>query len=115
LREYEVWRTLAGIRQKRAARRGLRFLTRWTKRGRAIKEVQEGVLSPLQETPESRVSRGHGGLTDRELDALILMAEQNVCILREDVEDMVEKVEKCKRDFVAFPAVEIVEGSWRDV
>jgi hypothetical protein len=115
LREYEVWRTLAGIRQKRAARSGLRFLKRWTRRSRVIRGVQEGVLSPLQEMPESKVSRRNGRLTDRELDALILMAEQNVSILREDVEEMVEMVEKCKRDFVAFPAVDVVEGSWRDV
>jgi hypothetical protein len=54
-------------------------------------------------------------LTKREVDALVLMAEQNVKILREDVDDMVERVEKCKRRFVAYPAVECGVGSWRDV
>jgi uncharacterized protein YlzI (FlbEa/FlbD family) len=50
----------------------------------------------------------------REIDALVLMAEQNVKILREDVDDMVEKVEKCKRGLVAHPGVEREEESWRD-
>lgn len=124
LREYEVWRTLAGMRQKRSARSPLRVLKRWTKRGRAVRRVEEGVLSPMlgsegmegsSGSKGSKDSKGSGRLTDRELDAMVLMAEQNVKILREDVEDMVERVEKCKRGFVAFPAAEVEEGSWRDV
>jgi hypothetical protein len=51
----------------------------------------------------------------REINALVLMAEQNIHILREDVNDMVKMVESCKRRFVASPAVEKLEKSWRDV
>jgi hypothetical protein len=43
------------------------------------------------------------------------MAEQNVQILREDIADMVEKVEACRNaTFKAFPVVDAEEGSWRD-
>jgi uncharacterized protein YlzI (FlbEa/FlbD family) len=38
-----------------------------------------------------------------------------VQILREDVDEMVDRVEKCKRTIRAYEAVEREEGSWRDV
>lgn len=98
MREYEMWRTLTSIRE---ARRRAWWNVRRSR-------VAQGVLSP---------DAGQRFL-GRELDAIVLMAEQNVGILREDVEDMVdmvEKVEACQRAFVAFPAVEKEDGSWRDV
>jgi hypothetical protein len=94
MREYEMWRTLTGIREGRR---------RWWNLRRS--RVPECVLSP---------DSGQK-LSGRELDTMVLMAEQNVGVLREDVEDMVEKVEGCKRNFGAGSKVEVEEGSWRDV
>jgi hypothetical protein len=87
VREYEVWRTLVEIKENR--RKG------WCRWLMKKKEVRE--------------------LTGRELDALVLMAEQNAEILQEDVGDMVEMVERCKRKYGTFPVVETVDGIWRDV
>jgi hypothetical protein len=67
--------------------------------------VTEGMLSPDS-------GQKYSG---RKLNAMVLMAEQSVGILRKDVEDMVVKVEECKRTFVASPSVEAEEGSWREI
>jgi hypothetical protein len=113
VREYEVWRTLANIRRKREAKgKGLfaRLTDRWKR-----EKTGDGVLSPAGSAGESLASRKALALSRRELDAMILMAEQNVQILREDIADMVEKVEACRNaTFKAFPVVEAEEGSWRD-
>jgi hypothetical protein len=113
VREYEVWRTLATIREKRQRRGGMGLLRRMT--GRKTK-LANGVLSPMNYSrAQTPVSKAKQALTTRELDALVLMAEQNVQILREDVDEMVDRVEKCKRTIRAYEAVEREEGSWRDV
>lgn len=95
-RDWEMWRTLNGIREGR--RRGW-----WDfRRTRVSEDVDNGQR-----------------FSGRELDALVMIAEQNVSVLREDVEDMVEKVEVCKRASATRPVgeeeVEPEEGSWRDV
>ncbi|KAL5113466.1 hypothetical protein ACEQ8H_008658 [Pleosporales sp. CAS-2024a] len=95
LREYELWRTLTCIREGRGR-------AWWNLRRN---KLPDGVLSP------DAGQRFSG----RELDALLRIAKQNVHVLREDVDDMVEQVEACKRTFTPFPAVEVQEGSWRDV
>jgi hypothetical protein len=69
------------------------------------KGSDDGVYSP----------RDSERLKNGELNAMALMAEQNVQILREDVDDMAERIEVLKRKFVAFPVVEREERSWRDV
>ncbi|EAT88490.2 hypothetical protein SNOG_04730 [Parastagonospora nodorum SN15] len=95
-RDWEMWRTLTGIR---AGRR-----REWWdfRRTRVSEDVDNGQQ-----------------FSGRELDALVMIAEQNVSVLREDVEDMVEKVEGCKRASATRPVgeeeVEPEEGSWRDV
>jgi hypothetical protein len=90
-REYEMMRTLVGVRESRREERG-------------------GVWKRIFGCGgDERRWRG------REIDSLVLMAEQNVKILREDVDDMVSRVEKCKASFVAHPAVSGGDGSWRDV
>jgi hypothetical protein len=111
LRDYEVWRTLAGIREKRSLRRRL-----WCGKLMGWKwstDLDEGVLSPIRRGAQMAVK--DLALKKGEINALMLMAEQNVQILREDMDDMVERIESCKRKFVAYPAVEREEGSWRDV
>jgi len=97
-RDWEMWRTLNGIREGR--RRGW-----WDfRRTRVSEDVDSGQR-----------------FSGRELDALVMIAEQNVGVLGEDVEDMVEKVEGCKRASATRPVVqeeedvEPEEGSWRDV
>jgi hypothetical protein len=90
-REYEMMRTLVGVRESRRE-----------ERGRVWKRI-------FGCGGDERRWRG------REIDSLVLMAEQNVKILREDVDDMVSRVEKCKASFVAHPAVSGGDGSWRDV
>jgi hypothetical protein len=108
LREYEVWRTLEGIRRERRLRRRLWWgrLMGW-KWSRGKEDGDGDVFSP--------VTKMDGKLKNGEVDAMVLMAEQNVQILREDVDDMVERIEGLKRKFVAYPVVEREEGSWRDV
>jgi hypothetical protein len=103
VREFEVWRTLEGMRRKRALRRRLWWgrLMGW----KWSKGSDDGVYSP----------RDSERLKNGELNAMALMAEQNVQILREDVDDMAERIEVLKRKFVAFPVVEREERSWRDV
>ncbi|KAH7076675.1 hypothetical protein BKA63DRAFT_602434 [Paraphoma chrysanthemicola] len=115
LREYEVWRTLVTIRKKREQRMGKRLLRRLTGRRNRI---ADGVMSPLVSNMNDKENMvmGKRVLSKTELDALIVMAEQNVQVLREDVDDMVEQVEKCKRGVKAFEKVPTPEeGSWRDV
>ncbi|KAH7086863.1 hypothetical protein FB567DRAFT_53088 [Paraphoma chrysanthemicola] len=115
LREYEVWRTLVTIREKRERKNGKRLLRRLTQRKNRI---ADGVLSPLvsDTNGKEKLVMGKQALRKTELDALIWMAEQNVQVLREDVDDMVEQVEKCKRSVKAFEKVPTPEeGSWRDV
>jgi hypothetical protein len=104
VREFEMWRTLEGIRRSRGLRRRLwwgRLMGwKWSRR-----RGNDGMFSP----------RDNAELKSAELNAMALMAEQNLQILREDVDDMVERIEGLKRKFVAFPVVEREEGSWRDV
>lgn len=106
VREYEVWRTLLGIRERRRRKDWWRW---WNS-----KKVEDGVLSPV-EGGEASMTGEELRLRNGEVEALISMARQNVEILREDVDDMVEKVERCRRQYAPYPAVERVEGSWRDV
>ncbi|OAL07639.1 hypothetical protein IQ06DRAFT_342355 [Phaeosphaeriaceae sp. SRC1lsM3a] len=107
VRDYEVWRTLLGIRERRRGRK------EWW-RGWKSKKVEDGVLSP-DEAVEAGMTGEELRLRNGETEALINMTRQNLEILREDVDDMVEKVERCRKDYTPYPAVERVEGSWRDV
>jgi hypothetical protein len=104
VREFEMWRTLEDIRQGRGLRGrpwwGRLMRWKWSRRQR-----EDGAFPP----------RDSEKLKIAELNAMALMAEQNLQILREDVDDMVERIEGLKRKFVAFPVVEREEGSWRDV
>jgi hypothetical protein len=95
-RDWEMWRTLTSIREGR--RRGW-----WDfRRTRVSEDLDNGQR-----------------FSSRELDALVMIAEQNVSVLREDVEDIVERVEECKRASatrsVGEEEVEPEEGNWRDV
>lgn len=54
-------------------------------------------------------------LSNGELEVLIEMAKQNVDVLREDVDDMVEKVERCRREAQPASTPQPEPGSWRDV
>jgi hypothetical protein len=76
-------------------------------------ELEEGVLSP----DKGRQVRTGGEIKLRngELEALIEMAKQNVDILREDVDDMVEKLERCRKEVQPPSTPEPEPGSWRDV
>lgn len=105
VREYEMWRTLLGVKQTRRRKEWWRW---WN-----TKKVEEVILSP--DEGEELGTGDEINLRTGELEALIGMAEQNVDILREDVDNMVEKVEKCRTEYTPFRAVERVEGSWRDV
>ncbi|KAF2831171.1 hypothetical protein CC86DRAFT_366602 [Ophiobolus disseminans] len=105
LRDYEMWRTLAGIREERRTRGPGGLLRRLT--GRKSK-IADGVLSPVQRGQQQQLSK-------RELDAVMVMAEQNVRILHEDVDEMDERVGGMKSALGGFPVVEVEEGSWRDI
>ncbi|KAH7408191.1 hypothetical protein DE146DRAFT_645515 [Phaeosphaeria sp. MPI-PUGE-AT-0046c] len=106
VREYEMWRTMLCIGERRRKKEWWRW---WN-----VRKVAEGNLSP-DERGEVGMKGAAMKLRNGEIEALIGMAKQNVEILREDVDDMVEKVEKCRREHTPYPVVERVEGSWRDV
>jgi hypothetical protein len=104
-REYEVWRTLIEMKEKRKG-----GWKRWVGRKR---KVSEGAVGPESMGEQMR---GKGGVLKKgQIDALALMAEQNVKILREDVGDMVEMVDCFRRKSATYQGVEREEGSWRDV
>ncbi|KAF1912557.1 hypothetical protein BDU57DRAFT_522908 [Ampelomyces quisqualis] len=77
-REYEVRETLADIRRNRLSS----FPRWWRSRGKVLGDV---LATAGQET---------GKLKDSELDALLLMAEQNLGILGEDRDDMIGQMER---------------------
>jgi hypothetical protein len=79
-----------------------------------IADKDGGVLSPVH-SRGAQITAKDMRLEKREINALELMAEQNVQILREDVDDMIEKIESLKRKSVAVPVVQREKGSWRDV
>jgi hypothetical protein len=96
-----MWRTLAMVREKRTRGFG-GFVRRVTGRGRG----------------KGKVAEEAGRLAKRELDAVLLMAAQNVQILREDADDMVERLEGVKRRHGSLRQSlvgEVEPGSWRDV
>jgi hypothetical protein len=103
-REWEEWRTLLDIRKHRETKRSR--LTRLLRRRKSFVEREYMVLE--DRIPEGYVSKeadtgayGQGEeqteqqipLENRELNALLLMGEQNVRIIKEDMEDMAELVQ----------------------
>jgi hypothetical protein len=102
-REWEAWRILLDIRNHREMKRSR--LTRLLRRRKSFiereylvledrrpkgyvpKEPDTGVLRQTEEAEQQRP------LENRELNALLLMAEQNVRIIKEDMEDMADLVQ----------------------
>ncbi|KAF2788144.1 hypothetical protein K505DRAFT_342335 [Melanomma pulvis-pyrius CBS 109.77] len=69
-----------------------------------------------RETPTSSNPSLFLFLSRSEIDALADMAEQNLCILKEDVEEMVGLIQGCKNWCTGIQDVEEhPQGSWRDV
>jgi hypothetical protein len=99
-REWESWRTVLEIRKQREMGRGV--LSRLMLRGRSTVERDQRRLDGSM--PEGYVARGSAPesahqklLLDRELNALVLMAEQNVRIIREGMVEMLGLVRDCQR------------------
>ncbi|KAF1946280.1 hypothetical protein EJ02DRAFT_336767 [Clathrospora elynae] len=127
-REWENWRTVLLMRQKRDANRSVvsRLLLR-TFHSRRIDD--EGLIG--ESLPEGYVPKPSGNgtqeqestagseqqkpLKNKELNALVLMAQQNVRIIKEDVEEMLGKVVECQKRAAVVEQVKPVEGTWRDV
>jgi len=100
-REFEMYRTLASIRQQRRFKGLMGMLRKWRGEKRDSR-LDEDAVNKL--------------LTRRELDAMMLMAEQNVRILREDADEMSVRVDGIKRRFARCQLVrEVEQGSWRDI
>ncbi|EUC34285.1 hypothetical protein COCCADRAFT_93857 [Bipolaris zeicola 26-R-13] len=94
-REWEVWRTLLDIQRKREERRS--SLSRVFSRSRSG-TVQHAEVANLnaQLNAAQAVASGNadrGVLKKKELDALLLMAKQNVGIIEEDMKEMAEMVQ----------------------
>lgn len=107
VREYEVWRTLLGIRERRRRKE-------WWRVWKTVKvENEEEMLSP--DDGRQAWTGEKMKLSNGELEVLIEMAKQNVDVLREDVDDMVEKVERCRREAQPASTPQPEPGSWRDV
>ncbi|KAH8733086.1 hypothetical protein GQ44DRAFT_766148 [Phaeosphaeriaceae sp. PMI808] len=114
IRDHEMWRTLAALQEKRRLKHR-KLLRRLTGRlSRVVSEkMREGEWPPYRNA-EASPSKPYA-LTKRELDALTDMANQNVDIVKEDIDDMVARLLVYKEKFKASPAVERMKGSWRDV
>jgi hypothetical protein len=118
-REWEVWRTLLDVQRRRGVLRSP--FARIFSRALAAKTQDDVLLDFLkpegyvaQPLPSGRATQGP--LKKKELDALLLMAKQNVSVLIEDLGTMkglVEAYEKGNK--VEDEEVLPVEGSWRDV
>ncbi|KAH9879078.1 hypothetical protein J1614_002513 [Plenodomus biglobosus] len=143
VREWEVWRTLSQIRRRRLARAGAlrRCFSRRLRRqvgGLVVEEerdVQRGMPDWYSGGVEGRgasVFAGwdegdraveRRGLAEKELDALMLMAKQNVEILKVDMEEVgymmrefLRGVGKAKeRGAGPRDEKEEMNGKWRDV
>jgi hypothetical protein len=118
-REWEVWRTLFHIQRRRETNCGL--LGRIFLRASATNIQDDELLGYCK--PEGYVAQpqppgtaAQDLLKKRELEALLLMAKQNVGILIEDLGEMKGLVEAYqKRDEVEEEETLPVEWSWRDV
>jgi hypothetical protein len=125
-REWEMWRTLLDIRKHREMKRSR--LSRMLRRRKSFVEREYLGLEGMR--PEGYVAKGSGSglqreglegvaqqrpLDNRELKALLLMAEQNVRIIKEDMEEMVELVqawqERAEREELEDKDVAPEEGS----
>ena len=117
-REWEVWRTLLDIQRRRETYRSP--LACIFKRTPTPSVQDDGLLDfckpegyvapPL---PTGKVTQG--SLKKKELDALLLMAKQNVTILIEDLGELKALAEAYDRRNEAEEEVRPVEGSRRDV
>jgi hypothetical protein len=92
-REWEVWRTLLGIQQKREERHSSLARILFKRRSSSVQDIE--VATPNNRGTEASPPRGadKGLLKKKELDALLLMAKQNVDIIEEDMREMVETVQ----------------------
>ncbi|KAI4953846.1 hypothetical protein J4E91_002694 [Alternaria rosae] len=112
-REWEVWRTLLDIQKKREACRSplARIFSRTITPGVQDDELldnckPEGYVAP----PLSAGRATQGPLKKKELDALLLMAKQNVSILIEDLGELKGLAEAYDRRSEAHEEVRPVEG-----
>lgn len=125
-RTWEVWRTLIDIRMQRDEDRGsfLRLLSRrWGQSKRNAIHMPQAVF-PRNEDPNilagesmrTKLIGSQGPLSSRELDALILVAQQNIDILREHMEEMRDMVQDHMRGITGISyGVSSSALSWRDV
>ncbi|KAI4609698.1 hypothetical protein J4E80_008343 [Alternaria sp. BMP 0032] len=117
-REWEVWRTHLDIQKRREAYRSP--LACIFSRTPTLSAQDDGLLDfckpegyvalPL---PTGKVTQG--SLKKKELDALLLMAKQNVTILIEDLGELKALAEAYDRRNEAQQEVRPVEGSRRDI
>lgn len=110
-REYEVWRLLVQIHEKRNSKWN-RLVGRITRGFRKRHTETEGHRPLAQGEQTSSSGNGRQQIPSRELDVLLLIAEQNARILREDANDMVEKVEACR--FAASASLAIKQAEMQE-
>lgn len=107
-REWEVWQTLLDIQRKREEKRSpLSRVFSWV-RGNPTRDV-DGLQSCRS------TDLGNKGLLKKELDALLLIAKQNVDVIDEDMEEMARLVWACKAKNDVTEEVRPVEGSGEHV
>jgi len=117
-REWELWSTLFDIQKHRGAGPGSLF--RMFSRGKSIivrdrQLLGDGIPKGYVARTSSSNRAAQGQLKTRELDAILLMAKQNVTILNQDMEDMAGLVKACQTGLEAIRETVPVQMSSRAV
>ncbi|USP77033.1 uncharacterized protein yc1106_04307 [Curvularia clavata] len=118
-RELEVWHTLLDIQRKHQEKRGsvVRMFSR--ARPSVARDTEGGGCGTpgdyAAEAPSSASANKHS-LRKKELDALLLVAKQNVNVVDEDVAEMAERLQAyLARSNGTEGSERPIQGSWRDV
>ena len=117
-REWELWSTLLDIQKQHDANRS--SVSRMFSRRKSTMVPDMQILEGSK--PDGYVAQAfssdtltRGLLKTRELDAVLLMAKQNVTFLQEDMEDMAELVKAYQTIAEGTNQILPIELSWRDV
>ncbi|RMZ66721.1 hypothetical protein GMOD_00002083 [Pyrenophora seminiperda CCB06] len=118
-REWELWRTLLDIQKQRQANRSALSRIFSRKKPTVAPDMMQLLGDSIPKGYVSRISSVDTAMGRRfkteELDAVLLAAQQNVTILKEDMEDMAELVKAYQARTEALEETVPVILSWRDI
>ena len=104
-REWELWSTLLDIQKQREAGRSSLFRIFSREKSIIVPDrhlLGDGIPKGYMARMSSSNRTAQGQLKPRELDAILLMAQQNVTILNQDMEDMAGQVKACQTGLEAI-------------